>query len=306
MYKGGMITARRRNDAVIAVCQKNDEAQVEIEDINNGAEFLTGYPKAELQGKPFSVLLPKNLKEIVESYVEYEQGGNDLATVLKRAREFSILDKSGHDIPIHLKVFYVPGSDKNPRFELLMRDMTLQEKIDAIKVKLIEEQHSNAVTDIDTDLPNAEFLRSYVNTVHDFIESQRVEAVLVTMHIEIFYDSIVNYGKLAGDQLVKTLGGRAKSSARAEDAITYLGDGVLGLLLFDCDAPNAPYAINRIKNKMLASPIEVKPGIKVPARLNVVYHQIALEDRFDNMLKQCYAAAEKSLQDGGSKVTEVE
>lgn len=304
MYKGGMITARRRSDAVIAVCQRNDESEIEIENINGGAEFLTGYPKSELQGQSLSVLLPPNLKDIVESYVEYEAGGNDLAAVLKRAREFSILDKTGHNIPISLKVFYVPGQDKNPRFELLMRDMTLQEKMDIIKAQLIEEQRTNTVVDVDTDLPNAEFLRYYVNTVHDFIESHRVEACLIVMHAENFYDTIVANGKLSGDQLMKVLGERAKGATRAEDAVTYLGDGMLGLLLFDCDAKNAPSAINRIKIKMLIAPVEVKAGIEVSTTLNTVYHQLLLEDSFDSVIKLCTGAIEKQAAAGGDKVAE--
>lgn len=304
MYKGGMITARRRNDAVVAVCQKNDEALVEIEDVNNGAEFLTGYPKSELQGKPLTAILPENLKDIVESYVEYEPGGNDLATVLKRARAFSIINKQGADIPISLKVFYVPGVDKNPRFELLMRDMTLKEKMDAIKAQLIEEQRSNNIIDIDTELPNPEFLRYYVNTVHDFIESNHVEACIIVVHAESFYDTIVNYGKLAGDQLVKVLGERARSATRGEDTVAYLGDGMLGLLLFDCNAENAPAAMGRIKAKMLASPVEVKAGVEVSATLNVAYHQISVEDNYDSVVKLCMDTLEKTASEGGDRVTE--
>lgn len=305
MYKGGMITARRKNDAVIAVCQKNDEERIEIEKVNRGAEFLTGYPDAELKGKPFVIILPSNLQDIVESYVEFEPGGNDLASVLKRTREFHIRDKKGQEVPVSLKVFYVPGEDKNARFELLMRDITLQEKMDLIKAQLIEEQHSNLITDVDTDLPNAEFMRFYVNAVHEFIESNNVEATFVTALAESYYDTIVSQGKLAGDRLMKTLGERANSSARAEDAVTYLGEGVLGFLLFDCSAENAPAALNRILGKMLQTEIEVSEGVTVDTYVNTVYHQISHEDSFETIVQLCYDALNQTSESEGNKLSEV-
>lgn len=178
--------------------------------------------------------------------------------------------------------------------------------MDAIKAKLIEEQRTNNIADIDTDLPNAEFLRYYVNTVHDFIESNHVEACLVLMHAENFYDVIVNYGKLAGDHLMKILGERARGAIRGEDAITYLGDGVLGLLLFDCSKENAPSVLNRIMVKMLSNPIEVKAGVEVITTVNVVYRQILLEDSFDTVIKRCHDTLEKTASQGGDRVVEAE
>ena len=306
MATSDIITARRKNDAVIAVFQDNKKHDVTIEDLNSGAEFLTGYRKVELMGKSFSSLVPPQIKDILQSYIEYDDPmGDDLATVLKRTRQFQVVNKHGENVPISLKVFYVPGSGSATRYEILMRDVSLQEKLEAIKKQLIEEQKANNSIDPATSLPNYIALRQYITLVRDFVEKSRVEAIFALIDIETYDQTLHTKGEMAANLLVQTVGERFRKASRAEDTIGVIGNGIVGVLLFDCNTANAPLAFNRIKNKIIEAPVEIKPGLEVSVTINIAYHQVAENDTVEKVFRNCASMLDRSAQSGGNDIVQV-
>lgn len=305
MRSSDIITARRKNDAVIAVLQDNLHHNVLVEDANPGAEYLTGYSKAELKGKSLNDLVPPQIKDTLQSYIEYDDPmGDDLAAVLKRTRRFQLTTKNGDNIPVTLKVFSVPGASTTPRYELLMRDMALQEKMAEIKKHLVEEQKANVNIDTDTGLPTIMALREYIELVREFVQRNHVEATFALLDIENYENIAQTSGVEIANRLVQEVGERFRKASRAEDTVGVIGNGIVGVLLFDCNATNAPLAFGRIKNSIVEKPVMLAPAIDVTVKLNIVFHQIEEKDVVDTVFRTCATLLDRSARAGGNDIVE--
>ena len=301
----GMVTARRKHDAVFAVCQENDKHQIRIKKINQGAEYLSGYRSAEIEGKTLSDIVPSQIQDALESYIEYDDpAGDDLAAVLKRTRFFQVTNKDGENIPINLKVFPVPGTDKNSHYELLMRDITLLERLKIMKAQMVEEQDANAYVDNMTGLPNITALRRYIEILLSYVKTNHIEATFALIDVESYYDVAEKYGVAEAAQMVKAVGERYRSAARAEDSIGYINEGIMGVLLFDCSSQSAPAAFGRIKNRLTDKPVEISTVGLVPVRVNITYHQINENDMVDGIIRLCAEVLDRSAKAGGNDMVE--
>ncbi len=285
MY-GSMITASRKNDAVIAVCQNNSTKQIEIQKVNPAAAELTGYGKSELEGKLFTDILPDNIKETLDSYVEFDNSFNDLAHVVNRAMKFQILTRDGDVLPIGIRAFHVPGASQNPCFELLIRDISLQEEMKKIREQL-QADKQNADIDPDTGLPSIDFMAQYMEAVRSFLETHRIDATFALMELSV-YDMInQNYGEDAANEAVSTVGERFRAVCRAEDAIAYLNDGIFGVLLFDCSGVNAKSVFNRITNKIANPAIRIRGHGELNLNTYVAYHQMRGDEPVEDVVNYC-------------------
>lgn len=300
-----MVSAKRKSDAVIAVRQNNTGHKIEIQDVNRAAEQLTGRAKTDLIGRHFSDILPDRYQDMIDSYVEYDTNTNDLDHVLKRVIEFKVRNKIGEEVPVEMKVFRIPGRDLDPCFEILMRDITLQEKMKEIKQRLQQEVSAQQITDTDTGLPSIAALLQYIDIVAEFITTHKVEAAFGIIDIEPFYPIQENYGPAAANRLMKEIGDRFKRTVRAEDSLGYFGDGMLGVLLFDCNNENAMVALRRIRASFTNKPIEILPGQSENITVNISFRQIIAGEDVGTLVQDCAAVLDRAAEEGGNKITQV-
>ncbi|WP_264374665.1 hypothetical protein [Wolbachia endosymbiont (group B) of Carcina quercana] len=99
------ITARRKDDAVISVCQDNEKKNVLISGLNQAARNLLKCEEGNLLNKPLINILSKRAAEDMKSYLEYTEDGRDLPDILPKVIGFSLIDAKGEDIKTKVKVF---------------------------------------------------------------------------------------------------------------------------------------------------------------------------------------------------------
>ncbi|WP_264732328.1 hypothetical protein [Wolbachia endosymbiont (group A) of Sphaerophoria taeniata] len=69
------ITARRKDDAVVSVCQDNKKKNVLILGLNQAARNLLKYEEGNLLNKPLINILRARAADDMKNYLEYTENG---------------------------------------------------------------------------------------------------------------------------------------------------------------------------------------------------------------------------------------
>lgn len=296
------ISAKRKNDAVITVRQNNTSQSIDIIGINAAAERLVGYKQGDIVNKPLGTVLPSKIRELITNYLEFEAGGNDLASVLRKVSKFNIINYEGRPIPVNLKVFYIISEDLSPSYELLMRDMSLLEKLEEMKHKLIAE-HQSEILDESVNLPNAASLRQDLSMVNAFVKQYTVDATFVCCTIDHTETLLKKFGETAPLTFTRKIGEMMRQNFRDEDMIGYLGDYTLGLVLFDCNTENTQSVLNRIRKKIEASPVQMLEHDKLKnifITASFGFSEITADKDIDKIISSSKQALQKAKEKSNS------
>jgi PAS domain S-box-containing protein len=292
------ISAKRKGDALITLCQNNPEKRLEVAKMNMAAERLTGYPVAELLGKNFETVLSERVREAVDDNVDFSDEYGDFASVARKIPNFQIVNKEGREIHVSLKVFHLISEEKGKLFyELLMRDVTLIKRMEELKEQLALNDELGAV-DEDIDLPTEAAIRSALRIAYSFIEGYPIEVSYATIGI----DNITNYPYDVAMQLIKSVADEVKRTVRDEDMVAYLGEGQLGIMLLDCNTDNTKSVIDRVNRNVKAKAIKLIDGTVPKLALSMAYIQILPEYDVDKLLDASRHAVFSVQADGGNKV----
>ncbi|WP_223158760.1 PAS domain-containing protein [Wolbachia endosymbiont of Pentalonia nigronervosa] len=124
------LTSRRRDDAIVSVCQDNEQRTVLILSVNQAAENLLQYKKEDLLSKPLVKILSTRVADSISDYLDYTENGRDLFDILPKIINFSLIDSKGKDIQVKVKVFRTMQFTSNKiNYELLIRDISLFHKL---------------------------------------------------------------------------------------------------------------------------------------------------------------------------------
>jgi diguanylate cyclase (GGDEF)-like protein/PAS domain S-box-containing protein len=300
------ISAKRKIDAVLTVCQNNREQTVDITAANRAAERLIGKTSEQLEQESFTSILPQNLRDMIENYVEYDaSGGRDLASVLRKMLHFSVLNNQGANIPVSLKVFYVLSEDTNPCYELLMRDNTLIKQLEELKKESLEsQQHFNDI-DSQTNLPRTESLARNVSLVTRFVDKSNIEATFAIVTIDHMDKLTQKYGESAFNNIITHVGALLRKACREEDTVAYLGEGKIALILLDCNEEDANSVLNRYRlkiNNSSINPVAQKPDSLIHISPSIGFKEIKPGDTLDQLLQASNEALKTAQNQGGDKV----
>lgn len=281
------ISVSRKNDAVIAVIQNNTTHTIEIEGINHAAEILLGYTHDELSGSTIGQILPEEIIEDINSYIEFEPGGDDLAAVLGRMPHFFIKDKEGHKVPVALKVFYTIADTAGvPRYELLMRDNSRQELLSKIRA------NSNVIEEI--GLADSESTHQTLDAICHYMNDHMLEASFAIMHLDQFDTLNDLYQNNQITSILKETKARFEECCRKDDIITYLGNGTFGIVLFDCSTNNAQIVLNRLR-LAIESP-QFNPGMNANTTITTSTCYMPVNPNFasESIINTCTSTLEKN------------
>jgi hypothetical protein len=124
------LTSRRRDDAIVSVCQDNEQRTVLILSLNQVAENLLQYKKEDLLNKPLVKILSTRVADSISDYLDYTENGRDLFDILPKIINFSLIDSKGKDIQVKVKVFRTVQFTRDKiNYELLIRDISLFHKL---------------------------------------------------------------------------------------------------------------------------------------------------------------------------------
>ena len=271
-----MISVSRKNDAVISVCQNNDSKTIEIQQMNEAATALIGYTAEELVGKSLLDIVGPAVKDNIESYLEFEEGGNDLASVLTKTRRMQLISNKGDIVPVSLKIFSVVAAYKNARFELLMRDNSFSEKMEQLK------------DDYEKDtLPGLEFFEKSFELVSRSVSNNNIIACLVVLSITGYKLLIDCLPEENVKVLLNEIAQRYYSTSRLDDTIGYLGEGKIGLFIVDCPPQTISRVIERITGKITATPITLPNDEFISVTVQSRYTPVTKDATLKELIALC-------------------
>jgi GGDEF domain-containing protein len=300
MTKGKLvaISASRKNDAVIAVKQDNNERDLLIQGINTGAETLLGYPSSDLRGQSLFSILPEDVCEDIESFLEYEPGGNDIGRVLRKMRNFSLLMKSGEALPLVLKIFPLATEDyQNPTFELLMRDKSVQVLHDRVNDELeTNENPSTGLASKEAMLPILGHATQYMR------QHPEAECTFAVMEL----NDIAGMSKTSETyvRILQTTRKDFTDCCRTDDVIVNLGDARFGIILFECSQENAKLVTNRLRMKVANNPVVGENNQQISLTCSIAYTRIEGNKSREEPFRYCNKVLDQHQHEAGNRVYE--
>lgn len=300
------IHAKRKTDAIIAIRQDNTARQILITNMNRAAEQLVGYNAKEAVGKPLNSILAPRVNDLLSGYLEFGSGNSDFAVVARRIPNFQILSKKGIIVSASLKVFNLVGQGENiQEYELLMRDITLIKKIDELKEMILTSEGSIEDKDPQTGLPSINSIVHALDTSYSFLgQHSAIEVCFALIEIGNIKYYAENYGEYVAYEVLGTLGHVVNKCCRNEDIVGYMGDGVIGMVLIDCNLESAKIVINRIKKKIDTSKIIMQNGQPLTLLLSISYTQVRKEQEMVAMIDVCEAGLDRIARSGGEGVVQ--
>jgi diguanylate cyclase (GGDEF)-like protein/PAS domain S-box-containing protein len=299
------VSAKRKNDAVLTVRQNNADKRLEIEDANHAVEKLLGYSQEDLKAKVLEEILPDDERDVLESFLEYDEAGEDLATIFRRIRNFRMLNKSGAPVPVSLKVFYVMASDPHkPEFELLMRDITLINKLEELRAQLAQDREVNNSSDERVGLPSREMVLRNLDMICQSVSEYPLEVSFAVIHIDELEKYQHTYGDAGKYRLLNAVGQIAAGTLREGDVVGYIGDGLLGMVLLDCNSTDAQSVLNRVR--MIINSRQVMPadGVETNVTVSMGYQEVPQGTNAQQIVDHCRQAVQKSTESGGNAIYE--
>jgi PAS domain S-box-containing protein len=173
--------------------------------VNPVAEALTGYPVAELLGKPLSMILPKEYAGAHAGYVTGYLRRGRKPKVLDKVREFNILTRSGDLVPIELKAFELRSTDGRRRFGAIMRDISERKVLEEEQHELLERLAQMALVDELTGLPNHRAFFDAMGRLTSAVRRYGEPASVAVMDIDHFKRINDTFGHAAGDEVLRTV-----------------------------------------------------------------------------------------------------
>ncbi|MDG7053603.1 MAG: hypothetical protein LKM45_07110 [Wolbachia endosymbiont of Alcedoecus sp.] len=254
------ITARRKDDAVISVCQDNRRKTVLISGLNQAARDLLKYKKESLLNKPLINILSARAADDVRNYLEYAEDGYDLLDILPKVIGFSLIDSKGEDIKAKVKVFRtMQFTNDKINYELLIRDISLLHKLGIFKDEyLMGKKYKNH--DL-FGIPDNESSILELRAISNFALQHQISIAVGVIGFDSNCEETNNALKVVIEHFHK--------NCRSDDFLGYIGENKVLFILFNCNTENTPKVIDRIHsaiNKQLLKQ-------KLP-RVSVIYGSI--------------------------------
>jgi diguanylate cyclase (GGDEF)-like protein/PAS domain S-box-containing protein len=206
-------------DAVITI---DEESRIVF--ANPSAERIFGYTKAEMTGRPLTMLMPEHLRKLHLAGIKrhIESGERHIPW---KAIEFPGLHKSGREIPLEISYGeFVKGGKYF--FTGIVRDITERKQAE-------ETIKYQAYHDLLTGLPNRAQLMLRLGI--ELIQAQHNRKELAVLHLDLDRFRTINdtLGHAVGDQVILAVAERLKSLIRVNDTLARIGSDEFIILVAD-------------------------------------------------------------------------
>lgn len=300
------ISSKRKNDGVLTVRQNNSTKALEIEGLNKAAEKITGYSSEDLINKDFRKILPSRIVEYIDSIVDYEDGSSsDLSIAFSRIRQFYILNQEGKEVPVSMKIFHSVATEaNNPEFELLMRDLTLITKLEELRSQIVDSNTENDFYRFSEDIkvPSGVVLGKKLDLIRNFINGYPLEITLAICAVDQYSMIQSKYGDDETNFVIGNLSKVISKTMRSGDVLCYLGKGIFGAVLLDCNTTDMQSVINRISNMVKSKPMDLKfSSSSIPVTLSASYEEVTGISDIEKTIEECIKALANLEVRGGNR-----
>lgn len=232
-----------------------------IEHANAAAASLSGFELDELIGQPLSVVLPDNIAEHHDAYVEkFRQQPDERSSVLGRVRRFELRARDGSLIPIQLKAFRLNGSGEGLRFGATMVDLREQVRLEQDQRHMMAHLERLALVDPLTELWNRRAFDDGLARQCALATRHHANASLAMIDIDHFKRVNDTYGHAAGDKVLQELARHLKDLIRKEDMCARIGGEEFGILMPATDVDGARLVIERALHRVATDRFDIGEG----------------------------------------------
>ena len=282
----------RSTDAVLTIAQINDTRSIQVTAANEVARDVFGFKDEELTGRNFKELVPTKITSLLEDYVEFAPGANDVGDVLRKVRDFQLLNKEGKANPFRLKVVRHNSVDHD-EFLLIMQDAAQRHKADSFFEMLRNQCEGHASLHPDTGLlDRSTFLKS-LELVSFHLDTFEQGVCVVIVEMDSLKQLLAKYGIQACNKVIQNVAGLCQQNLRGKDIVAQVGRDQLGLILLGAGQEPAKMVLNRLRWLISGLQTRTRQGVDVQTTASIVFHQLQTGEEVTAVLEKC----EKMLAD---------
>lgn len=294
----------RQTDAVLTISQDNSRRAIEVTAANDVACELVDYPSDELIGMAFDKLVPMKIAEMIEDYVEFENGHNDVGEVLRKVREFQLKSKSGKHTTLKLKIVR-HHSQEHDEFMLIMQDEEQQRSNDTVMAALRENFEGHAALDEHTKLPDRSSFEKGLELVVLHRENIANGACIAIFEMDEYEEILGKYGINACYKAVIDIAALCSQNLRGNDVVTQFDKGRLALILVGTTREPAKIVLNRLRWLIAGLKIRTEQGVDFTTTVSVLFHEISENSTPEEMLTQFEKQLDDKPEDSTNVVVEI-
>lgn len=262
----------RSTDAIITICQDNTRKRIDVRGLNPAAETMLGLVSNKIEGHDLVDLLPQRIRGLLKEYVEFEDDGNDVGTVLGKVQSFCILDNAGKEVAVRLKVLRSESLDKNAYFKLILQGQVASAKKDeAFRAVLRENFRGHEVLETNTGLPDRHSLTRDIGLVLHYINKDMLSASFAAVRLDQADDIRAKHGPEIRYAVLKHIAAIARQNLRPDDVIGCLKETSVGIILMDTTPESARMVLNRLRWLIAAHAFELPNQELLPVTVSISF-----------------------------------
>ena len=269
---------KRFNDAIFIVRQDNENCRLPIEATNDLAVNLIKCSKEDLVNHDFRELLPLSVKEILNDNIEFEEIGKSIDEVLRRINKFRMVDSSGLEIPLRVRVVQALSSVHSPRFQIIVNDSSLVESLLANREKFKTDSNNSNIIDQETNIFTKQSMLNDIDLISSYAVRNEKDSCFAIFCFKDYESLKQEKGETGAKQDVKNLIGIIQSSMRDTDFIGHVDESSIIVLFTETPRDNIKVPLDRIYSKM---PLELKSHIRT------TYNNIKPDRSAEEQIKLC-------------------
>lgn len=273
----------RQSDAVLTIAQDNERHAIEVTAANEVAGKLVDYMPEELMGMEFRELLPIKIAEMLDDYVEYEAGHNDVGDVLRKVRDFQLKNKAGKHMSLKVRIVR-HQSQKHDEYMLIMQDEESQRETDAVMSALRENFAGHASVDSATGLPDRQSFEKGMDLVLLHRESISGGACVAVLELDDYDQLLSKYGISTCTKVLQDVASLCRQNLRGNDVVAQYGENRLALILVGTTREPAKMVLNRLRWLIAGLHIRNAQGVDVSSTVTVLFHEIDEQSKTEELL----------------------
>lgn len=278
----------RQSDAVLTVAQDNTRHAIEVTASNEIAEAITGYGTEELRGKKLQDIVSPKVAEMIEDYVEFEAGANDVGDVLRKVRDFHLQNRDGKAIPFKLRIVR-HNSLEHDEFMLIMQNVDDQRETEAFLAVLRANFEGHASLNADTGLADRESFLKGVELTGLQLDKITNGVCVAVVEIDAYEVLLAKYGINACNLVLQDVAKLCSQNLRSNDIVAQFDQNRLALLLIGASKEPAQMVLNRLRWLIASNQTRIASGAEVQTTVSILFHEIKIQeesqtlvDRFEN------------------------
>lgn len=274
-----MSLAHRSRDAVIDVYQDNDKKNIIIHNLNAAAEHVLGYNAGEIQGQSLGFILPERIFKLLNEYVEYEIGGNDVGAVLSKVPSFCIVNKHRQEISLRLKTSRNTPIDGHDQFTLVLQTAQNTRRDEAFRGLLKENFKGHEILDVATGLPDRASMNKDIEFVLFYVNKKELAASAAVIELDDYDVLRRQLGETGIAEIFRHMARLCKQNLRGDDTVGYLAPKRLGLILFDTTSDSVRMVLNRLRWLIAANPYNRNSDTPLTVSVSVSFRPLGSDVR---------------------------